>query len=467
MSFSQKRRYFFQIRPLTAFDWPFPIIIHRSTYFWQKYGVPYGITRKERSDIQTKRLLVSSSMKLNFNTPYTDVIIIEFYRNDEDDHPVKITMTMLNVVLIINTLLYLFCLIIAKRKLSSLHRINPSLGLKKLLVLSVFVVCAIRIMTFVGVTCMDVANVRAHYSPSPAWDAKHPFTRGDTNKHAQYNDIDIGDSNEESQDEDYQKFYDASMACLFDLPNTIVVSTYILLTLVWSECFLQSRIHTESAVKWKRRWLLGYTIFNSCLYFTQLVLYILVIVDGSKIVKNILYAAMTGTNCCAVALVAFLYFYLNIQFAGFPPRSTQAKKSLKRISKVMALWTLSRVLWAIVMLIVYVRGIELLHFSSSLLLFLFVFCEIVPIIVMLDYSYVPMIGFDGDGDHLEVSDLVEQEFSNGGDTTRNGTVTSTRRSDEGGGSSGDIDNWLDGFDDQFGFNSGAVEGDQEPLLLQV
>jgi hypothetical protein len=43
------------------------------------------------------------------------------------------------------------------------------MGLKKLLVLSVFVVCFIRIMTFIGVTAMDVANVRAHYSPNPLY----------------------------------------------------------------------------------------------------------------------------------------------------------------------------------------------------------------------------------------------------------------------------------------------------------
>jgi hypothetical protein len=390
---------------------------------------------------------------------------IQFNRSD-DDEPVMITLTMLNVVLVINTLFYLFCLIIAKRKLSSLHSINPSLGLKKLLVLSVFMVCAIRIMTFVGVTCMDIANVRAHYSPSPSWSHSHNNHNDFENPHDKNSSSHRYVQDEQQNEHDVQKFYDAAMACLFDLPNTIVVSTYILLTLVWSECFLQSRMHTENATKWKRRWLLGYTIFNSCLYFTQLVLYINVIVDGSEIIRFILYAAMSGTNFCAVVLVTGLYVYLNIKFAGFPTKSAQAKQSLTTISKVMALWTLSRVVWAIVMLIVYIKGIELLHYSSALLLFLFLFCEILPIAVILDYSYVPMIGFDGNGERVEVGALVEEEFSGGRNFSgRNGSRFIN--ADE---NSSAIDDWLGGFDDQFGLNASSddlSDDAHEPLMFQV
>lgn len=387
------------------------------------------------------------------------------YGHNDDENPVKITLTMLDVVLVISTLLYLFCLIIAKRKIMRLHAINRSLGLKKLLVLSVLIVCAIRIMTFVGVTCMDVANVRAHYSPSPTAtffpdndnDDKHDQTNTAESESSQ-----LENSNSRSNENEKQNFYDASMAILWDLPNTIVVSTYILLTLVWSECFMQSRLHTENTIKWKRRWMLGYTIFNSCLYFTQLTLYILVIVDGSNFVKNILYAAMTGTNFCAVSLVAFLYFYLNIQFAGFPTRSPQARKSLMKISRLMALWTLSRVLWAIVMLIVYVCGIDLLHFSSSLLFFLFVICEIMPIIAMLDYSYMEIMRFEGDSDTLEVSDLVEQEFNTGEGFLRGGTSNADSLDEE-------VSNWLGDLDDIFGETSSIerTRACEEPLLLQV
>jgi hypothetical protein len=354
----------------------------------------------------------------------------------------------------------MFCLTLAQKRLSSLHRINPSMGLKKLLVLSVLVVCFIRIMTFIGLTVMDVANVRAHYSPSPV--NYHTYYYGNTlDGNA---DIDVAAITVQAEDEDgddsrdqdhYQSFYDASMAVLFDLPNTIVVSTYILLTLVWAECFVQSRIHTVNTTQLKRKWMLGYTIFNSGLYFTQLVLYAtLVFVSRSKMVKNVLYAGMTGINCCAVGLVTLMYFFLNIKFAGFPTRSPQAKKAFRRISKVLALWTVSRILWALIMLVVYVKGIELLHFSSVLLGFSFVACEIVPIVVMLDYSYMQIIGFERDesGFQSQIHSLVEQEFSGG---------------DEHDGDPHGED-WLGGFDlnDSFGFVERNDGASNEPLLME-
>jgi len=351
------------------------------------------------------------------------------------------------------------------------------MGLKKLLALSVFVVCFIRIMTFIGVTAMDVANVRAHYSPNPldyyyyhgAYSSSYSYSHGHGKTESQVSILqrqDADDSGWDGNDRDhYQSFYDASMAVLFDLPNTIVVSTYVLLTLVWAECLIQSRIHTVDTLQLKRKWLLGYTIFNSSLYFTQLVLYTtLVFVSRSKMVKNILYAGMTGMNCSAVGLVAYTYFFLNIKFAGFPTRSPLAKKAFRRISKVLALWTVSRILWAIIMLVVYVEGIELLHYSAVLLGFLFVACEIIPIVVMLDYSYMQIIGFErdetggGGGLQSQIYSLIEQDFS-GGDGHGHGHM---RGDDQG--------DWLGGFylNDSFDFmarNANAAVSN-EPLLAE-
>jgi len=252
-------------------------------------------------------------------------------------------------------------------------------------------------MSFVGVTAMDIANVRAHYSPSPSKLAHDRI----------------------------QRFYDASMTVLFDLPNTIVVSTYVLLTLVWSECFLQSRLHTESAIKWKTLWLVGYTIFNFLLYSTQLILYVLVFWPGTRsssmIVKSVLYAAMTGINFIAVFLVCVLYYYLNLKFAGFPFRSRHTRESLKKISLVFALWSASRITWAIAMLTVFIYGIELLQDSNSpyltpiMLFVLLLLCEILPILCMLDYSYINIINFEigshsHNDNHMEVEGLGDDDI---------------------------------------------------------
>ena len=94
-------------------------------------------------------------------------------------------------------------------------------------------------MTILGVAAMNMANIRAHYSLQP-----NTSSRGDKT----------------------QDFYDEAMTVLFDLPNCIVVSTYILLTLVWAECFLEARFHTENAVYWKRRLLIAIMVFNTLLY---------------------------------------------------------------------------------------------------------------------------------------------------------------------------------------------------------
>jgi len=313
-----------------------------------------------------------------------------------DSVSVTFTLSMLNVSLIIASVLYLFCFILAKRKLSSLHDMHPDLSLKKLLLLSVLILSFIRIMTFLGVTMMDIANVRAHYIPNPAHYHRHS-----------HNDS----KNGYEKIAHNQSFYDSSMMVLFDLPNAIVVSTYALLTLVWAECFLQSRLHTESTIRWKKRWLKGYAVFNTCLFTTQIILYVLVFWPGTDssvmVVRTVLYAAMTGINFIAVFLVCLLYFYLSITFAGFPFRSIRAKKSLNKVSNVFFLWSLSRVIYAIAMLIVFISDIELLQDSDSpfwtpvLLFFLLLFCEVSPLLVMLDYSYIQIFRFDDDSGEME------------------------------------------------------------------
>lgn len=145
---------------------------------------------------------------------------------------------------------------------------------------------------------MDIANVRAHYSLKPV--SSHTNEGRGTNP---------TDKN--------QSFYDSAMTVLFDLPNAIVISTYVLLTLVWAESALMSRMHTESTVRWRKKWLVWYTIFNSGLYATQIILYFLIFAGGDSVavVRNIVNVAMSGLNLSAVFLVLLLYLYLNVSFS--------------------------------------------------------------------------------------------------------------------------------------------------------
>eukprot|EP00429_Kryptoperidinium_foliaceum_P038553 CAMPEP_0176177148 /NCGR_PEP_ID=MMETSP0120_2-20121206/90754_1 /TAXON_ID=160619 /ORGANISM="Kryptoperidinium foliaceum, Strain CCMP 1326" /LENGTH=121 /DNA_ID=CAMNT_0017515241 /DNA_START=256 /DNA_END=621 /DNA_ORIENTATION=- len=66
----------------------------------------------------------------------------------------------------------------------------------------------------------------------------------------------------------------------------------------------------------------------------------------------------------------------------------------------MTVWTLSRLAWAITALLVFAYEIELLHDSNTpawsflVLLLMFFACEILPIIFMLDYSYLSLVGLE-------------------------------------------------------------------------
>mmetsp|Transcript_31783 Transcript_31783/g.53792 ORF Transcript_31783/g.53792 Transcript_31783/m.53792 type:complete len:354 (+) Transcript_31783:106-1167(+) len=290
-----------------------------------------------------------------------------------------ITLDLFVVSLLLASLLFLFCLVLAKRKYSFLKRVNPNFDLKKLLILSAATVCFLRVMSFIGVIAMDLANVRAHYSLKPA------------SSHAERDT-----ANNVHPIEKNQAFYDSSMTVLFDLPNAIVISTYVLLTLVWAECSLLSRFHTESTAQWRKRGLMLFLVFNTSLYATQIILYILIFLGGVEseqvvIVRNVVNVAMAVINLSAVCLVALLYIYLNISFSGFPYRSQNSKESLRKISNVMLFWSLSRIVWGVAMLLAWIHDIDLLTSQGGWSLVLFVlllFCEIVPIIALMDYNRI-------------------------------------------------------------------------------
>lgn len=302
---------------------------------------------------------------------------------------VTVTFDNLTIALLVASILYTFCLIMAKRKLDSLHQIRPQLSTKKLLLMSVAVVCAVRIMTILGVAGMNIANVRAHYSLQPINSNHH---------HDEHNEHEHEHDNDDAVDQN-QAFYDKAMTVLFDLPNCVVVSTYVLLTLVWAECFLESRFHTESIIQWKKTWLKLYMAFNALLYGCQLLLYSSIFIATDSIVRTVLYAGITFINFVAVIVVLTLYSYLNIRFAGFPYTSPQASQSMHKISVVIQLWSVTRLVWGIATLLVFIYNIELLQDSNTpiwsfvVLLLLFLVCEVLPMIAMLDYSYMNiMIG---------------------------------------------------------------------------
>jgi len=306
-----------------------------------------------------------------------------YHEDNKSSHSdVTITVDGLSATLLMASIFYLFCAIIVIRRLMHLHSINPEFGTKKMLVFSLGLVCIIRLMSFFGVVALDSENVLAHYS-------FHPFDQ----KTSQDEDPSYEDRN--------QHFYDKAMIVLFDLPNCIVVSTYVLLAMVWAECVLLSRFHTEDAFKWRTRWLSTYMLFNAALYSIQITLYLCVLIPyTSSIATPLLYVVMTVINVATVILVFTLYIFLGVKFSGYPFRSINSKKAMRIVSTTIAFWSITRILWAMAMFSVFLDDKMNLIRNDSVattylyLFFLFFICEILPIIAMLDYSYDAIFEFD-------------------------------------------------------------------------
>jgi hypothetical protein len=81
----------------------------------------------------------------------------------------------------------------------------------------------------------------------------------------------------------------------------------------------------------------------------------------------------------------------------------------------MTLWSFTRLVWGVATLYVYVFNIELLQDSNTpfwsfvVLILLFLVCEIIPIVALLDYSYLSMVGLESveirrtDDEHIETA----------------------------------------------------------------
>lgn len=325
------------------------------------------------------------------------------------------SLNLFSVCLLLASVLYIFCIVLASRKLRFMNKIYRELDTKKLLILSVLTACIVRLMTFIALITMDIENIEVAYN------------------------VNMNGPDKTNQIEHrYDRFYDGSMVVMFDLPNGIIVSTYVLLTIVWAECFLQSKLHTESNYKWKHRWLRAYMIFNSCLYSAQMTAYLVIFfgfITPTKIEK-ILRIGSSAMNLFAVVLVISLFFVMNVHFSGFPFRSEHAKSALRMISIIITFWSLARIIWAITLLAYFKSGISPLYSSESekstgslVVFLLLLFCEFFPIIAVLDVSFLTMIGFQNVGqspqDYFTDDDLSARLLSERSSHIHKSTVDET------------------------------------------
>jgi len=76
----------------------------------------------------------------------------------------------------------------------------------------------------------------------------------------------------------------------------------------------------------------------------------------------------------------------------------------------MAFWSVSRIIWGVSMLVIYIKDVDLLRpggsgWSPIILFLLLVLCEIAPIIVLMDYSFMTIFEF-ADSATREMSSLA-------------------------------------------------------------
>jgi len=185
---------------------------------------------------------------------------------------------------------------------------------KTLFLLSVATACGLRLMCFLGF-----------------W-----FVRGDAFLTV------------ESEVSSELEFYARAVIVLFDLPDFMLASTYVLLLVVWAECFLGSRRHWLSARTFKRTWHHAYLGFNVVLYGAQLLIYCVVFLSDTVDGVALLYVVPAILTFAVPVVHLTLYVFLSLRFAGFPTVSRHAATRLGRVTRITSVWTLSRVAWSAV-----------------------------------------------------------------------------------------------------------------------
>ncbi|CAM9193138.1 unnamed protein product [Ascophyllum nodosum] len=265
------------------------------------------------------------------------------------------------------SLLYGATFLHALGKLRMLHRSSRSLGAKKLFTMSILLSCLTRTMGFVTIGALNLQSVRFadEGSPKSSW-----------------------------RDDAEERFYERTIMVLFDLPDFMIISAYTLLAVVWAEAYLQSRRHWLSARVYKRQLLLGYMIFNAALYAGQLVLYSLLFLPyfSKSGLLSVIYLFLTTVNLLLPLLLAVLMSYFTCTFSGFPYKSEGARIRMRRVGRVLMLWTAARVVWGVSALSAVLEYQRLVGNSTSLreqvysiiVVALFLATELYPFLAALD-----------------------------------------------------------------------------------
>jgi len=221
-------------------------------------------------------------------------------------------------------MLYFFAFLFAWGKWRWLGRRSRRFNTTKFFILSLLATCFLRCMSFLtlGVFDYQIGGARA-VSDGGGDVFFDPASSGD------------------------QLFYDKVTFVLFDLPDFIAISTYVLLMIIWLENVHNCRRHWFSATRFRRGWMYFYLCFNVLFYAAQIVLYILMlwgsVGTANSVLKAIVYTEVAA-NLGLPVMMLLAWMVTFVRLSGFPYKSEQAKQRLGCINRNAFYWTMGRFL---------------------------------------------------------------------------------------------------------------------------
>ncbi|KDO24642.1 hypothetical protein SPRG_10175 [Saprolegnia parasitica CBS 223.65] len=299
-------------------------------------------------------------------------------------------------------LCYMLMTFISVSKLYATRHKNASMSrTTQLLLMTISLGCLFRTATFTTLCFLDFQHTDASLSPLSA-----RFQVPDDTPHAEESDL---------------SFYNKVVAVLFNLPDYLFVSAYLLVVLLWAETFQSSRRHWFSADQFHRKWMVFYLIFNGGLYLTQVVLYGLLFLkeDGAiagifdndagtrlALIPSLIFYTVAAADLALPAIILGTWMYLSVTLSGFPYKSVHAKAKLSKVGRVALVWSLGRILYSVMILLTFTKGWfntekDTVSMQSMLLVALFVLAEITPIYSLLDSDLLMMLSTD---DYLPLGD---------------------------------------------------------------
>ncbi|DBA04423.1 TPA: hypothetical protein N0F65_010019 [Lagenidium giganteum] len=230
----------------------------------------------------------------------------------------------------------------------------------QLLILSIALGCLFRTTTFSTLCIFDSQNAAAN-----PYNVDHPYDP--TLSHVTQGDGWRDGSASSDQVQRDLDFYNKVVAVLFNLPDYLFVSSYILLVLVWAEAFQSSRRHWFSAAEFRRRWMIFYLVFNGALYMMQVVLYsCLFLYDQHGIFKDdksgrlslipeMIFYVVAATDLLLPLIILATWLYLTLSLSGFPFKSPSAQARLRRVGKLAMAWSFGRISYSVITLLTFTQ----------------------------------------------------------------------------------------------------------------